>query len=967
MGTPEALRRCPQCRADLEKTKAALRDIAELSFCLECQFPLMLVAGKYRIRKLLAQGGFGKVYLAQHVHLQRDSDRVLKVLDQDVFAIKGMESRFRREVQVTGALSQLNEHIVRIYDDFGEIPKLGHFYVMEHLQGQPLTSLVRNSKKLPSLKLCFHIFSQLCDAMAAAHHEEVVHRDLKPDNIFLIERKGDPYFVKVLDFGIAKPMDKEALQTTQMTQGTLGTPPYMSPEQCNDEALDHRADIYAMGIILYELYVGHTPFFSKQNPRSALRILQDHLLTSPPSIRTLRPDREIPEAIEEIVMQALSKRADDRFRSAMEFQRALAGAYLQSGLELPKDPDAIERHSWSQEQHAVRSSSPQWPVADSTSFPQKNRPHIDGREGEFAQLDSAAQPFLHSGLAEHTGERLQAHHALQHPSQLQHNTDQQPIPNALPEHSKEIHHDSSQYNVVPEHFVSYDSARYDIACLGAEEEYEEDDEFEDFETYRSQFLVQKAIRPLLIVLALVVGGGLWAILIIASWNEQKQTRAQLLPQVGAVCGNTHSSWRPGTVRLLFIPLLSNNTRRPTEPKAAKRFDRLMRLQRKNLQGIRETAGLLGRSILTIHESALGFDQPDPVHNRARATMYGKLCHADIVFSGGWLTAGQASTSVRSGSGKGNTMEWLRLFTTYTGKPLKARIGKRTIHLGEPSNIDELVGTSKMIWPHIRIRHFLRGMTLLRAGNAAVGSRHLGDYLMHQALSALRKADVLQPTEWPKLQKTHLRNFRKREEVLIPEGNFWMGKQEKAKVEYLSAYWIDRYEVSREDYAICVLSGKCPSIRNFMSSSWALPRDRITRKAAQTYCEADGKDLPTEKQWVKAARGGVSIRGKQNPFAKRKYPWGNQAYSCKRTHVLRCYRALVEGDLVGVMLSVRRKLNGVSPYGVHHMIGNASELIKNGTIKGGDGYGPIQTISWKSHMDQRSGLSWVGFRCARSAQ
>ena len=273
MSRANSLRRCPQCGVDLEKTKEALRDIAELSFCLECHFPVMLVAGKYRLRKMLAQGGFGKVYKARHVHLDREPDRVIKILDHDVFQIKGMESRFRREVQVTGALSQLNEHIVRIYDDFGEIPKLGYFYVMEYLQGQPLTSLMANTKKLPSLRLCFHVFGQICDALEAAHNEGIIHRDIKPDNIFLVERKGDPYFVKVLDFGIAKPMDREALQSTQMTQGTLGTPPYMSPEQCHDDGLDHRSDIYALGITFYEMLVGHTPFFQQVKASISLAYL----------------------------------------------------------------------------------------------------------------------------------------------------------------------------------------------------------------------------------------------------------------------------------------------------------------------------------------------------------------------------------------------------------------------------------------------------------------------------------------------------------------------------------------------------------------------------------------------------------------------------------------------------------------------------------------------------------------------
>ena len=195
----------------------------ELSFCLKCRFPLMRVAGKYEIRKQLAEGGFATVYLAHHVELDRDPERVIKILKPEVFKLPKMGERFRREVQVTSALSQNNDHIVRIFDDFGEIPNLGHFYVMEYLHGKPLSDLIHHKAKLPGLKLCLFLFGQLCDAMEAAHREGIVHRDLKPDNLFITRRPELPYFLKVLDFGIAKPTDLESIKTTQLTQGTLGT------------------------------------------------------------------------------------------------------------------------------------------------------------------------------------------------------------------------------------------------------------------------------------------------------------------------------------------------------------------------------------------------------------------------------------------------------------------------------------------------------------------------------------------------------------------------------------------------------------------------------------------------------------------------------------------------------------------------------------------------------------------------
>lgn len=324
MQMQSTLSECPKCQSDLTQYMALP---TPPSFCLQCKFPLMLVAGKYRLLSVLGEGGFGTVYLAKHVRLERNAERVVKLIKPEIFKVEGMERRFYREVQLTSDLSQRNEHIVRIYDDFGEEKNLGHYYVMEYLQGRSLLDYVDKPKTPPRLAWSLAIFKQLCDAMQAAHEEGIIHRDLKPENILLIKRRKHPYFVKVLDFGIAKPMEADA-DSTKLTQGALGTPYYMSPEQTVNRPIDARSDQYSMSIMLYEMLAGRHPFIpeERQYNMSAMELMSAHMMQELPDPCALVPERRIPAGVGKAILRAGAKRPEDRFDSVDAFWRALERA-----------------------------------------------------------------------------------------------------------------------------------------------------------------------------------------------------------------------------------------------------------------------------------------------------------------------------------------------------------------------------------------------------------------------------------------------------------------------------------------------------------------------------------------------------------------------------------------------------------------------------------------------------------------
>ncbi|WP_224243438.1 serine/threonine protein kinase [Hyalangium gracile] len=268
--------------------------------------------GSFRLMRKLGGGGMGTVYLGEHMLI--GSKVAVKFLHDHFASDEALIQRFLAEARVVNLIG--HENIINIFD-MNVLPPRRHFLIMEYLEGSPLSAMKGQQVALP---VAVSILSQVCDALQAAHAHGVVHRDLKPENIFLVRHDRMPHFVKVLDFGIAKLMDSMP-QQGQTSAGTLiGTPEYMAPEQWYGNTLDGRTDLYALGMIAYELLVGR-PAFSKGGLGN---LLHAHLMECPPSPHELRP--EVPVALSDAVMRAMAKRPEERYRDAAEMREALEQA-----------------------------------------------------------------------------------------------------------------------------------------------------------------------------------------------------------------------------------------------------------------------------------------------------------------------------------------------------------------------------------------------------------------------------------------------------------------------------------------------------------------------------------------------------------------------------------------------------------------------------------------------------------------
>jgi serine/threonine-protein kinase len=273
-----------------------------------------LVADRYRVIRKLGEGGMGSVYLAEHVVIEKKF--ALKVLAPELSRRSDLVARFLQEARSASRIG--HENVIDIMD-FGQSPDGLVYIAMEFLDGKDLGEIVRAQGAM-EWGQARDIVLQICRALRAAHEKGIVHRDMKPENIFLIQREGQPHFVKILDFGIAKVMglDPNGPRLTR-TGMIFGTPEYMAPEQAEGKDTDHRADIYAVGCIMYHLITGQTPFVAE----SFMTMLTKHLMEEPVAPSARRPDLAITVEMDGLVLKALEKDRDKRWQSMAELLEAV--------------------------------------------------------------------------------------------------------------------------------------------------------------------------------------------------------------------------------------------------------------------------------------------------------------------------------------------------------------------------------------------------------------------------------------------------------------------------------------------------------------------------------------------------------------------------------------------------------------------------------------------------------------------
>jgi hypothetical protein len=288
---------------------------------------------RYRILGLIGKGGMGKVYHAEHAHMHRAC--AFKVMHADVALNPDYVTRFQREAQATSRFRHPNAVDVH---DFGRIGRNTFFMALELIRGEQLSDRLQREGPLP-LREVVEIATQVLDVLGAAHNSGIVHRDLKPDNIMLQTTGTWRNQVKVLDFGIAKVAHAKGTVAEFQTRAGefFGTAEYASPEQCGGDPVDARSDIYSLGIILYELLTGRTPFHA-DTPQGYLAL---HMAYEPPPFAEANPGVSIPDAVERVVMRCLAKRATDRYETAS----ALADALTQAAGYRPRftvDEDGVQ-------------------------------------------------------------------------------------------------------------------------------------------------------------------------------------------------------------------------------------------------------------------------------------------------------------------------------------------------------------------------------------------------------------------------------------------------------------------------------------------------------------------------------------------------------------------------------------------------------------------------------------------------
>jgi serine/threonine protein kinase len=320
------MKQCPACKRELSNDLTTCPFDGETlpDRCAPDPFVGKLLDDKYRLEEKAGEGGMGTVYRATHV--QMENTVAVKILHPHLASDHTAVERFRREARAAAQIRHPNAVAVT---DFGVSRTEGIAYlVMEFLEGGDLRDKINHKPQL-DYEETFLILNQTCSAVQAAHAKGIIHRDLKPDNIWLVKTDEPFESVKVLDFGIAK-LKAATGGTSNLTQKGMivGTPYYMSPEQCRGEELDNRSDIYSIGIVLYQMLAGRVPF----DGTTPLAVVLKHNTEQPRPLREFRPD--IPPQLEKVVLRALSKKKEERQDSAVHLAQEFEAALHSAGVPL---------------------------------------------------------------------------------------------------------------------------------------------------------------------------------------------------------------------------------------------------------------------------------------------------------------------------------------------------------------------------------------------------------------------------------------------------------------------------------------------------------------------------------------------------------------------------------------------------------------------------------------------------------
>jgi protein kinase-like protein/PBS lyase HEAT-like repeat-containing protein len=286
-----------------------------------------VIDGRYRLDALLGRGGMGSVYRAEHVAIRRTV--AMKLLHPVLAGVPEVHRRFEREALAIGRIEHPN--CVNV-SDFGRLEDGSLYLVMELLEGQSLGDLLDRSGALPPVR-ALRILRHVLRGLEHAHQAGIVHRDVKPENVYLVTHQGDSDFAKILDFGIAKIVgvgESEGESGVKLTQAgvAFGTPIYMSPEQAVGNPVDARADLYAASVMAYEMIVGKPPFYSEDK----LEVLSMHTSRPVPPMRELVPDIVVPPAVERLIRRGLTKRPEQRFSSAAEYIAAIDATLVEMAI-----------------------------------------------------------------------------------------------------------------------------------------------------------------------------------------------------------------------------------------------------------------------------------------------------------------------------------------------------------------------------------------------------------------------------------------------------------------------------------------------------------------------------------------------------------------------------------------------------------------------------------------------------------